>query len=240
MLVIFDCDGVLINSEEIGVQEEPAFLAQFGLAFTIAEYVEFSSGLTFEATMAKLDARHRAVHGAPLPADFPKRVKEFYTGTLYPKIRAIEGVRDVLDMLKARNIPFCVASNSDLPGLNEKLRMTGLHPYFDPHIYSKDMVAHGKPAPDLFLYAAQDIGFNKGDCIVVEDSVTGVTAGTRAAMTVLGFSGGSHRPVGYPQTLMATGAAEAATDMAEMKILLASRLGLSLKRGCGTPLPAPP
>jgi HAD superfamily hydrolase (TIGR01509 family) len=242
-LVIFDCDGVLINSEEMAAEADCEFLRHYGLKFSVEEFLAFGCGLVREEFIRKLDDLHRDLHGRGLPADFGDRLQAHYRHTVYPKIRAIDGVADLLDMLKKEGVPFCVASNSDLPSLVQKLELTGLKPYFEGRIYSKDMVANPKPAPDLFLFAAEDMGYKPDECLVVEDSVTGANAIRAANMTGIGFAGGSHRPVNYARMLLSQGVAETVQTMAEMIPAMKKRLGLvptpQMPRPGGPQAPSP-
>ncbi len=239
MLVIFDCDGVLINSEEMALESDCEFFATFGLNFTTEEYIEFASGLVYEETLKRLDERHRQIHGGRgLPDDFDAQLRAHYRDTVYPKIRAIDGIVEVLEMLKRHNIPFCVASNSGLDSLHEKLEMTGLKPYFEGRIFSKDMVDYPKPAGDLFIRAADVMGFAPDECLVVEDSVTGVTAICNAGMRGIGFCQGSHRPATYPQTLKNAGMRGTLSHLRETA-MDAKELGAALRRGLGLHPAAP-
>jgi beta-phosphoglucomutase-like phosphatase (HAD superfamily) len=121
-IVIFDCDGVLINSEETSAEADCEFLKQYGLHFdNAAEFLAFGCGLVRDDFIRKLDDLHRDLYGHGLPDDFGDRLQAHYENTVYPKIRAIDGIVAVLDMLKREGIPFCVASNSDYPSLVNNL-----------------------------------------------------------------------------------------------------------------------
>jgi HAD superfamily hydrolase (TIGR01509 family) len=127
------------------------------------------------------------------------------------------GVKELLETLP---VPRCVASNGHLDRVRHRLALTGLLPFFDPHVFSAIQVAHGKPAPDLFLFAAQRLGARPGDCAVVEDSIPGVEAAVAAQMPVVGFCGGSHCPGGHAERLIAAGCSRVFAKMPELAAFL--------------------
>jgi HAD superfamily hydrolase (TIGR01509 family) len=183
-LVIFDCDGVLIDSEVLSCGCLSDVLAGHGIELGIDEALERFVGRSIAAVR-----EHYAALGRPLPdgfsAELKLRVRESFAASLLP----IEGVGAVLDRLQ---LPICVASSSDLDRVSFSLAMTGLSDYFGGRLYTAQMVKRGKPAPDLFLYAATAMGADPRRTLVIEDSVSGVRAGKAAGMTVWGFVGGSH------------------------------------------------
>lgn len=222
--VLFDCDGVLINSEEVALDADRQFLAGYGLVFSQDEFIELFSGVVYEEMIKTLDNRHRAIHGSGLPSDFEGKLVGHYRALEQTRMTSIDGVVDLLQTLQRMRVPFAVASNSGIVDLVRKLKLTALHDYFAPHIYSKDHVAMPKPAPDLYLHAAQKIGFRPSQCIVIEDSITGVKAGAGAGMHVLGYAGGSHRSPGYGDKLEAAGAQDSAYKMSDIKALILQRI----------------
>ena len=125
------------------------------------------------------------------------------------------------DVLRGSPHPRCVASSTGLPLLRQNLDRTGLLPFFDPGVFSVTQVKRGKPAPDVFLYAASQMGADPSRCIVVEDSLAGVTAARRAGMDVIGFMGGGHSSPALRATLMQAGARRIAASAAELAPLLA-------------------
>ncbi len=205
--VIFDCDGILVNSEELFAEADREFLTKYGLHYDKAEYVEMSSGITHEAFMEKLQADHKRVHGRPLPDDFEQRLGERYRSLMEARLRQIPEIAKLLRTLQAHKIPYAIATNADLPGTLWKLEHVGLRKYFNHHVYSKDMVPNPKPAPDVYLHAAKQIGYDPKNCFVVEDSVTGAMAGVASGATVIGYTGGSHRPDNYDKALKSVGVA---------------------------------
>lgn len=184
-LVIFDCDGVLVDSEPIGLRILLDTLAEAGLALDPAVAHDRFLGRSLASTVAIL------------AADFGLGLDEAALGAmrvrLYAAFRAelrpIPGVAATLDAL---GCPFCVASSSQPERLELSLRVTGLWPRFEGKVFSATMVAEGKPAPDLFLHAALVMGFAPRDCLVVEDSPAGVLAAQAAGMRAIGFLGGGH------------------------------------------------
>jgi HAD superfamily hydrolase (TIGR01509 family) len=127
--------------------------------------------------------------GRAIPEQFATELRTEVRAAFLSSLCAIEGVQSVLEGLR---IPHCVASSSDVDRVSFSLALTGLAPYFDARLYTSQMVARGKPAPDLFLYAAERMQADSHRTLVIEDSVSGVQAGKAAGMTVWGFVGGSH------------------------------------------------
>jgi len=201
--VIFDCDGVLVDSEVLSLEIELACLAEIGLNYDRHAYVERFLGTGGNEYYGGLDADHRQQFGAPLPDTFKTRLHERYGTEMEARLQAIPGVHDV-----ARGVtgPKAVASSSNIESLEKKLRKTALFDHFAPHIYSAQMVARAKPAPDLFLFAAQKIGVAPEDCVVVEDSKNGVLGARAAGMRVIGFVGGGHCAPHQADKLRAAGA----------------------------------
>jgi HAD superfamily hydrolase (TIGR01509 family) len=183
-LVIFDCDGVLVDSEVLSCQCLSEALGECGIELSIEQALHLFLGQS--ATAVTLYWRQR---GLPLPETFlpelKARVRERFKRLLQP----MPGIGPLLSSLR---IPFCVASSSDLDRVALSLVLTGLAPHFGDRLYTSQMVPRGKPAPDLFLYAAAQMKTAPMRALVVEDSVSGVAAAKAAGMTVWGFVGGSH------------------------------------------------
>jgi HAD superfamily hydrolase (TIGR01509 family) len=180
-LIIFDCDGVLVDSERLVVRVEAEILSALGWPLTESDIVERFVGRT-AAYMHQEIERHlgRAVDWE---AEFETRSREVFERELTP----VPGLPAALDQLTA---PTCVASSGSHERMRHTLGITGLFDRFEGRIFSADEVAHGKPAPDIFLHAARQMGVAPGRCAVVEDSLSGVTAGLAAGMAVFAFSGG--------------------------------------------------
>jgi HAD superfamily hydrolase (TIGR01509 family) len=182
-LVIFDCDGVLVDSERIAVRVEAELLAELGWPLSQAEIVERFMGRTTEYMDEAIEARL----GSRLPGDwrdqFQRRYREAFAAELVP----VDGVLDALDQIA---VPTCVASSGSHDKLRFTLGHTGLYERFEGRIFSGYEVANGKPAPDLFLHAAARMGAGPARCAVVEDSLYGVLAARAAGMRVFGYAGG--------------------------------------------------
>src|SRR5262245_44587092 len=183
-LIIFDCDGVLVDSELLSCASLSSVLAGYGIDLDLDTALELFTGRSVAAIRQHYDAL-----GQTLPDEFSveldRKVREIFSNSLSP----IEGVGSVLEHLQ---VPTCVASSSDLERVSHSLAVTGLSVHFNGRLYTSQMVKRGKPAPDLFLHAAAAMGTDPRRTLVVEDSVSGVTAGKAAGMTVWGFIGGSH------------------------------------------------
>jgi HAD superfamily hydrolase (TIGR01509 family) len=183
-LVIFDCDGVLVDSELLSCRSLTEALAEQGIEIEVENALDLFTGRNVAAVQ-----QHYHALGLGLPNDFAvrlaRRVRKAFSNALSP----IDGVAAVLERLR---VPLCVASSSDLERVRFALEVTGLARYFGERLYTSQMVEHGKPAPDLFLHAAAAMGADPRRTLVIEDSVSGVTAARAAGMTVWGFVGGSH------------------------------------------------
>ncbi len=184
-LVIFDCDGVLVDSEVLSCRCLVDTLAQYGVAVDLAEVFDRFLGRTFSA----VEDHYRAVTGAPMPARFQTDLRARVAASFRTSLQLIPGVRPVLD---AMDRPYCLATSSDAERLGVTLEVTRLAPYFRDRIFNAAMVTRGKPAPDLFLFAAERMSKAPARTLVIEDSAIGVAAGKAAGMTVWGFTGGSH------------------------------------------------
>jgi HAD superfamily hydrolase (TIGR01509 family) len=183
-LIIFDCDGVLVDSELLSCRCLSEVLASYGINLGLDQALDLFLGRSTTAVLEHYDAL-----GCLIPEQFAAELKAAVRAAFVAALRPIEGVSSVLDGLR---LPFCVASSSDFDRVSFSLSLTGLAPYFDGRLYTSQMVERGKPAPDLFLYAAARMQEDPGRTLVIEDSVSGVSAAKAAGMTVWGFVGGSH------------------------------------------------
>jgi HAD superfamily hydrolase (TIGR01509 family) len=220
-LIIFDLDGVLVDSERLSCGCLQALLAELGVQITLREVYDHFLGRSISA----IAEQYRQWRGAALPDDFGARfeaaVRVAFTASLQP-------MPGVAALLAALRIPFCLASSSSRTRIALSLQLVGLTDRFDGRLFSAEMVARGKPAPDLFLHVAQAMGAAPGRCLVIEDSGPGIMAGCAAGMTVWGFAGGSHL-AGIDgaggdavQRLRASGAARVFAKMDEMQAALAA------------------
>lgn len=212
-LIIFDCDGVLIDSELIACRVSANCLSEIGMAITVEEIVERYVGISATAMFADLAARA----GTPVPVGFAETVRLRLMRYFESELVAMPGIGSVLSAI---NSPVCVASSSAPERLRYSLSLVGLLSRFDPHIFSATQVAHGKPAPDLFLFAAAQMGVEPRKCLVIEDSVAGVRAAAAAGMDVIGFAGGSHCRPGHVERLRHAGTAEVIDDFAALLSLI--------------------
>ncbi len=212
-LVIFDCDGVLVDSELISCRAHAATLTRHGYPITEAQVLQRFLGVSDREARQAIERDM----GRSLPDDFELQVKEatlkFYAGDL----KAIAGVADAI---AAIGLPKCVASSGTPEKIRHGLDCAQLYDLLAPHIFSATQVKRGKPAPDLFLFAAERMRAAPDRCIVIEDSVPGVTGAVAAGMTVLGFFGGSHCRPGHAKLLREAGAALVFDDMRELPELV--------------------
>ncbi|MGV8831150.1 MAG: HAD family hydrolase [Devosia sp.] len=196
-LIIFDCDGVLVDSEPLAMRVLINAIASQGITVTPEDaYRDFLG-----RSLASISTSLRDNHGAPLgPATLQAMRTELYA--LYrQELRPNAGLPDILGQL---DIPYCVASSSTPERIHLSLELTGLLAWFAPNIYSATMVDHGKPAPDLFLHAAAAMAKAPENCLVIEDSPAGIAAAQSAGMRVFGYVGGSHAaPSGLQQAIKA-------------------------------------
>lgn len=225
-LVIFDCDGVLVDSERLAVAVEAEVLTELGWAMDPREVADRFVGRSAASMQAEIEARlGRAIDWE---STFGRRHAAAFESGLEP----VAGVADVLDALAASARPYCVASSSARDAIGYKLARTGLADRFDPaHVFSADDVAHGKPAPDVFLLAAATMGAEPSACVVVEDSPIGVRAGLAAGMRVLAFGGGI-----TPPSRLEFPSVEVFGAMADLPALL----GLPAPADATRTTPAPP
>lgn len=203
--VIFDCDGVLVDSEVLAIRGERASLGALGLHYAPEEYVRRFVGLHDGLFFDHLRADYLAVHGRAAPEDFEDLVLAGRRREM-PALTVVEGAARALSGARKEFGRIAVASSSRAHFLKGKLERTGLYDLVAPHVYSADLVAHGKPAPDIFLHAAGKLGADPARCLVLEDSANGVRAGVSAGMSVWGFVGGGHCHDGYGDHLRAAGA----------------------------------
>lgn len=182
-LVIFDCDGVLVDSEPISIRIDVEMFAEVGLTITEQEVIDRFVGRSPEVMLEVVEAEL----GHPPPDGWEERGNRRLHQAFETDLQPVPGIREALERI---SLPVCVASSSPPERLRFKLELTGLYEHFAGHIFSAREVANGKPAPDLFLHAAQRMGVDPVDCVVVEDSLYGVQAARAAGMDALGYAGG--------------------------------------------------
>jgi HAD superfamily hydrolase (TIGR01509 family) len=180
-LIIFDCDGVLVDSEPIQTHILARMLEDMGLRMSYDEIIEAFTG---RSIMDCLEIAEQRL-GWSLPADFEARLQEKTFVAFERELQPVLGVEWALDKI---NVPQCVASSGSLAKMRKTLGLTGLLPKFEGRMFSATKVPRGKPHPDLFHYAAHEMGVAPAACAIVEDSVVGVKAGVAAGMTVFGYA----------------------------------------------------
>jgi len=200
-LIIFDCDGVLVDSEIVSFEAEAEVFGEIGITLTAQDLLGRFLGMSSASMFAIIEREH----GVKLPLDFAERAARRTLEAFDRRLRPIPGIAELLAGLPDRK---CVASSSEPPRIRHSLTLAGILHYFEPHIFSAAQVKHGKPAPDLFLFAAESMGAAPARCLAIEDSVAGITAARAAGMTVLGFTGGSHCLDGHGDKLLAAGACD--------------------------------
>lgn len=184
-LVVFDCDGVLIDSEVISARMLIAELAVRGVQVDMAYVARHFLGRSYPVVMAQI----RRDFSLDLPPEFEAAYRARLLSAFEKDLKAMRGVDEVLDELA---LPWCVATSSSPLRAAMSLRLTGLADRVGERLFTASEVAHGKPAPDLFLHAAARMGVDPAECLVVEDSLTGIRAARAAGMEVWRFTGGSH------------------------------------------------
>jgi HAD superfamily hydrolase (TIGR01509 family) len=217
-MIIFDCDGVLVDSEHIKSEAAARHLAELGISTSGPALIERFSGVPAPEMYRVLSLET----GVPIP---PSRVEEAQAIKLRHCAEAGEslampGVHECLDTL--RGVAACVASSSSPTMLERLLKQARLWDRFAPNIFSVADVTRGKPAPDLFLFAARRMGATPRECVVVEDSVAGIEAAKAAGMNAIGFAGGRHCQPDHADKLHRAGAAEIFMNMAGLSEYLAT------------------
>lgn len=215
--LIFDSDGVLVDSEVIHIAVERELLAEFGLAYDHETYLTRFVGLSNPDFYLELSSDYEAHIGGKFPSDFGSRLQERTWPRIESELRPIDGVAKLIEAFGGK---VAVGSSAPFDTLTKKLDLTGLASLFSPHIYSVDHVQNGKPSPDLFLHAAKQIEVPAGRCAVIEDSVNGVIAAKAAGMMPIGFVGGGHADSRLAHRLEANGAAYVVSSHAEIIDLL--------------------
>ncbi len=188
LLVIFDCDGVLVDSEPIALSVLGEMLKSQQVFLTEDEIADRFLGRSLGAVAEIVEQEF----GRHLPEDFPALIRRRLFKRYEHELRAMPGVFSALEALALRGIATCVASSSQPERIEKSLAVTGLSATFGTRLYSATMVKAGKPAPDLFLHAARQCGYSPANCIVIEDSPAGIIAARAAGMRVFAFGGGGH------------------------------------------------
>lgn len=231
--VLFDCDGVIANSEEIMFAAGYEYIRAHGLEYTRREFAAISiGGMGPQSYVSVLAQEYHRVHDRHMPHEWAEDYCLRVYGALEERLTVVPGVDAVLENLKAAGIPCAVGTNAGETSTRHKLQTLGLTGYFNQHVYSWDNGARPKPHPDIYQDAAAGLGCAPQDCIVIDDSATGVKAGVAAGATVIGFTGGEHRDEDYGRELRAAGAHYTAQTMAQVEDII-------MRRFKGGPSPGP-
>jgi HAD superfamily hydrolase (TIGR01509 family) len=212
-LIIFDCDGVLVDSEPLAALAYERVYEKHGMSGVTGEVIGQCVGMK----QADIIVRIKELTGHQFPAhadgDIWAETKQLFSDRLVPT----KGLVSFLHHLSARR---CVASSSSLERIHHSLGVTDLAPYFGDAIFSSSMVKRGKPAPDIFLHAASQMGAEPQNCVVIEDSPFGVEGAVAAGMKAIGYIGGGHIFPGHGEKLLARGAAAICADWVEVRAQL--------------------
>lgn len=179
--IIFDCDGVLVDSEVIGIRLLLEMTAPYGVDMKEEEAVLEFAGRRLREVIDILQTRT----GQTFPDDLEQQFRERSFVVFQEEVEPVEGIRALLDSL---TIPFCVASSGPVDKIRLNLTLTGLIGYFEDRIFSAYDIESWKPDPGIFLHAAREMGFPPERCVVIEDSKAGITAGVRGGFTVFGYA----------------------------------------------------
>jgi len=214
-LVIFDCDGVLVDSEIIAARVEAELISRAGFEISAEELAETYAGLTFKDILLKVEERSNM----PFQASLIDQAEAIVDRRLAAEVRAIEGAHEAVASVTT---PRCICSNSRTERLDAMLTRTGLKRYFDGLVFSslETPTRKPKPAPDVFLFAAEKMHANPSKTFVVEDSVHGIHAAKAAGMRVIGFTGAAHSYPGHADALTDAGAETVIRRWADFKATL--------------------
>lgn len=212
-LIIFDCDGVLVDSEVISCRAHADVLTRHGYPITSEQVFERFLGRSTKQANREIETEL----GRALPEAYHGDLQDELFRAFEADLEAISGIHDVLDVVTQR---VCVASSGSHQRMRVSLGRTGLYVRLAPNIFSSSQVKNGKPAPDLFLFAAKEMGVAPECCVVVEDSLAGIAGARAARMKVFGFCGGSHCRAGHAETLRQAGADLIFADMHQLPELV--------------------
>ncbi|WP_455478587.1 HAD family hydrolase [Bartonella sp. B10] len=214
-LIIFDCDGVLVDSEYLAAEIGSQLLKQVGYEISPEELSKRYTGLIFLDILKKIEQEMKK----PISAHLIEKMSDLFRTKIKTDLRAINGIREAIEIIQSR-YPYCICSNAASKDIKEMLTIVDLYDLFDDKnkIFSAPEVAakKTKPAPDVFLFAAQQLHAKPKNTIVIEDSIHGVHAAIAAGMRVVGFTGGSHSYFGHSNILVDAGAETSITKHAHL------------------------
>lgn len=222
-LVIFDCDGVLVDSEILACDVQARAMTTYGVAMDGAEIARRFLGMSAK-DMRVLMERDL---GRPLPDDHEVRCGAELFDLFRAQLRPVAGIGPVIEAVGEAGHARCVASSSSPERIALALDLVGLHDLFRPNVFSAVLVPRGKPAPDLFLHAATAMGFSTERCVVIEDSLNGIRAARAAGMRALGFLGGTHCQPGHAEALAEAGADRVCADASALARALTDETGIA-------------
>ena len=209
--IIFDCDGTLVDSEPLSMRADVALLTRFGITMSEQEAHSRFVGKTFEAMLDEMTREHGVVFPPGLNAEKNRMMEEMYQTDL----RAVPGLHDTLSQLRQNGHSLSVGSNSPRSRVDLALHITGITSYFDSIATFED-VANGKPAPDIFRLCASRANVPPENCLVIEDSTTGIAAAVAAGIPALGYVGAHPHPDEHAKILRAAGAKFIISDIKEV------------------------
>ena len=212
--IIWDCDGVLMDSEILACKTSANFLTELGYPITIDEYLNEYLGKGFRDLVRDVEKK---IGKGFFKQDIVDKKNERRRSVFEKELKAIDGIHEVLEQI---DLPMCIASGSGMERLEHSLKIVDLFETFKKKIFSAELVENGKPAPDIFLYAAEKLGVDPKKCLVIEDGKHGTVAAVRAGMTVYGFTGGSHMNSERIQMLKDAGAEPLFSDMKKLLELI--------------------
>ncbi len=218
-MIIFDCDGVLVDSEALVIEVESEMLTEAGFPITAADIARRFTGLSYSTMMEGLAEQF----GRPIPRELSLGIQDAALARFPDRLQPIPGIAPLLSASSERR---CVASSSDVDRIHLALDCCDLRHFFaDDSIFSAQMVERGKPAPDLFLHAAHAMEVDPKSCLVVEDSPPGVEAAVSAGMQVVGLTAGGHVQPGHAERLRTSGASEVFADTEQLGHYIRARGG---------------
>ena len=217
--IIFDFDGVIADSEALANRVIAERVTALGVPTSLDDALHRYQGRRWAEAMALIEQDI----GRPLPPDFSEDLLALLRASFRTELREVPGTTAFIR--RFASMRRCIASSSALNRLHHGLELLKLTEHFDGAVYSAEMVARGKPHPDIFLHAAEAIGVAPEHCLVIEDSATGVEAAVAAGMTVIGLCAGAHSRDGHGERLVAAGAVFAAANWAEVEDYIVARVG---------------
>ncbi len=209
--IIFDCDGVLVDSEPLSMRADVLLLKRYGIEISEEEAHNRFVGTTFQSMLDMMSLQFGTVFPEGLHAVKNRMVEELYR----QELQVVSGVKDILPAIKAKGLSMSIASNSPRKRVELAIALTGIADFFE-RITTYEDVKNGKPAPDVFLKAAERAGAAPLQCLVVEDSLTGATAALAAGMRTIGFVGTHAEPDHHSSALQALGVTAVIGSMAEL------------------------